>query len=175
MNLARTPLSAALSAVLMTTVLLLAGAEPADGELRQIRIIRVTDGDTLTAIPRTGDDKENAAAPVTIRLYGVDAPETDQPGGTQATEFVMSWLEGRTVVLREYDRDWYGRIIGEVFSKSPEERRSLNEALVYRGWAWWYREYAPRDDTLAALEAAARGATRGLWAAATPTPPWEWR
>lgn len=168
MTLARTAIGAVLVAVLLVTV----WAEPTDTALREIEIVRVTDGDTLTATALAGD---STPIPVTVRLYGVDAPETDQPGGIQATEFVVEWLEDRTVLLQEHDTDWYGRIIGEVFSDNPEDFRSLNEEIVYQGWAWWYREYAPHDDALAALESEARSAQRGLWAASTPTPPWDWR
>jgi micrococcal nuclease len=41
--------------------------------------------------------------------------------------------------------------------------------------AWWYRQYAPHDTTLAQLEAEARQAKRGLWADVDPVPPWAWR
>jgi hypothetical protein len=41
--------------------------------------------------------------------------------------------------------------------------------------AWWYRQYAPHDTTLAQFEAEARAAKRGLWADAHPVPPWQWR
>jgi micrococcal nuclease len=53
--------------------------------------------------------------------------------------------------------------------------RSLNQELVKAGMAWWYRQYAPNDTTLAQLEAEVRTAKRGLWADAHPVPPWEWR
>ena len=43
------------------------------------------------------------------------------------------------------------------------------------GWCWWYRKYAPEDVILAALEAAARVARKGLWVDSSPMLPWEWR
>jgi micrococcal nuclease len=46
--------------------------------------------------------------------------------------------------------------------------------LVRDGWAWWYRKYAPKNKELAAAEAAAQKAKRGLWADPNPIPPWEW-
>jgi endonuclease YncB( thermonuclease family) len=62
--------------------------------------------------------------------------------------------------------------VGEVL---VSDGRSLNQELVRAGLAWWSRQYAPHDTTLAQLEAEARAAKRGLWADAAPLPPWEWR
>lgn len=45
------------------------------------QVIRVTDGDTIVVI---NEDREQ----VRIRLYGIDAPESDQAFGDEATEFV---------------------------------------------------------------------------------------
>ncbi len=53
--------------------------------------------------------------------------------------------------------------------------RSLNHELVKAGFAWWYRKYAPEDDTLKQLEEEARQAKRGLWVDPHAVPPWEWR
>jgi micrococcal nuclease len=41
--------------------------------------------------------------------------------------------------------------------------RSLNHELVAAGMAWWYRQYAKDDVSLAKLEAEAKAAKRGLW------------
>jgi hypothetical protein len=53
--------------------------------------------------------------------------------------------------------------------------RSLQEALLQAGLAWWYRKYAPKDKKLAALEAEAQKAKRGLWVEPNPVAPWDWR
>ncbi len=68
--------------------------------------------------------------------------------------------------------DRYGRTIADVILP---DGRVLNRELVRAGFAWWYRRYAPEDETLEQLECEARGARRGLWADAEPVPPWEWR
>ncbi|NQT17374.1 MAG: thermonuclease family protein [Planctomycetes bacterium] len=60
-------------------------------------------------------------------------------------------------------------------STSEHEPTPLSIELVRNGLAWWYRKYAPKDKQLATLEEEAREAKRGLWADATPVPPWEWR
>ncbi len=43
------------------------------------------------------------------------------------------------------------------------------------GFAWWYREYSPKETELADLEADARANRRGLWIDAAPVAPWEYR
>ena len=64
------------------------------------------------------------------------------------------------------------RTIGEVILP---DGMNLNQELVKQGWCWWYREYAPGDTELKKLEREAREERKGLWAAAHPVPPWEWR
>ena len=78
----------------------------------------------------------------------------------------------REVTVEVHTTDRYGRLVGEV--RLPDGR-SLNQELVRAGMAWWYRQYAPKETTLAQIEADARAAKRGLWADASPVPPWEWR
>lgn len=56
-----------------------------------------------------------------------------------------------------------------------DEGRSLNEALVQAGLAWWYKQYAPDETRLKTLEAKARWARQGLWVDPDPLPPWEFR
>ncbi len=53
--------------------------------------------------------------------------------------------------------------------------RSLDRELVRAGFAWWYRRYAPDDETPEQLEREARGAELGLWADPHAVPPLEWR
>jgi hypothetical protein len=52
---------------------------------------------------------------------------------------------------------------------------NLNQEMVKRGMAWWYREYAKDSKTLSKLESEALQAGRGLWSQANPIPPWEFR
>ena len=74
--------------------------------------------------------------------------------------------------MQALDRDRYGRTVGEVLLP---DGRSLNRELVRAGLAWWYRRYAPDDQTLEQLEREARAAQRGLWADPNPVSPWKWR
>jgi micrococcal nuclease len=109
---------------------------------------------------------------VKVRLHGVDTPEKAQAFGTQARKLTGDLVFQRDVTVVVHTTDRYGRLVGEVLLP---DGRSLNQELVKAGMAWWYRQYAPHDTTLAQLEAEARTAKRGLWADANPVPPWEWR
>ena len=124
----------------------------------------VADGDTITLLHDGMGER--------IRLHGIDCPEKRQAFGNRAKQFTSKLVFGTTVTVQVVDRDRYGRTVGEVFL---EDGRSLNRELVKAGFAWWYRRYAPNDETLAQLEREARGAQRGLWADPHAVPSWEWR
>jgi endonuclease YncB( thermonuclease family) len=127
-------------------------------------VVGITDGDTL-AILRGGKA-------VKVRLHGIDTPEKAQAFGTRARQFASELVFGQTVTVRVRDIDRYGRLVGEVLLP---DGRSLNHELVAAGMAWWYRQYAPHDATLAKLEAEAQAAKRGLWSDSHAVAPWAWR
>jgi len=128
------------------------------------KVVGISDGDTLSVL------REGKA--VKVRLHGVDTPEKAQAFGTRARQFTSELAFQQTVTVDVRATDRYGRLVGEV--RLPDGR-SLNQELVRAGMAWWYRQYAPKETALAQLEADARAAKRGLWADASPVPPWEWR
>lgn len=128
------------------------------------RCVGVADGDTISVL--------HDGAAVKIRLNAVDCPERVQAYGAVARRFTSDLVFGKTVTVRPTDTDRYGRTVGDV--ETPDGR-TLNEALVIAGLAWWYRQYAPHDARLEALEAEARRARRGLWADRDPVPSWEFR
>ena len=128
------------------------------------KVVGISDGDTISVL------REGKA--VKVRLHGVDTPEKAQAFGTQARKLTGDLVFQQTVTVVIRDTDRYGRLVGEVLLP---DGRSLNQELVKAGMAWWYRQYAPNDTTLAQLEAEARTAKRGLWADAHPIPPWQWR
>jgi endonuclease YncB( thermonuclease family) len=144
----------------------LMGSAPRHQEWRAAAAeLRVVDGDTL----RLGDR--------TLRLYGVDAPErgqhcTDLQGrlydcGTAAAAALAGLVADRGVECRLQGRDRFGRALGVCRSGEVE----LNRALVSAGWA--LADGAGRPG-LAAAEAEARQAQRGLWTGGFE-PPAHWR
>ena len=147
------------------------------GQLMAAQTVRgmvrhVGDGDTLTLISRS-------AGKVTVRLYGIDAPETrrsDKAGqayGDQAKRVLKYKLLGREVQLEVRERDQYGRAVAVV----RLGRRDINAEMVGEGMAWAYRRYleAPYASDYIRLEEQARRRHLGLWRQPNPQPPWEFR
>ena len=128
------------------------------------RVVGVTDGDTIKVMHNGKAEK--------IRLHGIDCPEKAQPFGTKAKQFTSAMVFGKMVRVLTHGRDRYGRTVGDVILP---DGTNMNQALVKVGLAWWYRQYAPHDDTLRMLEDKARKDRRGLWTDPHPIPPWCWR
>jgi endonuclease YncB( thermonuclease family) len=126
--------------------------------------VGITDGDTLSVL------RDGKAAKV--RLWGIDTPEKAQAFGTRARQFASELVFGQTVTVTVRDTDRYGRLVADVILP---DGRSLNRELVAAGMAWWYRQYAKDDATLAKLEAEAKAAKRGLWSDPHAIAPWTWR
>lgn len=127
------------------------------------KVIGVKDGDTIEILV---DQK-----PVTVRLYGVDAPEKKQPFGTQAKNFTSQLAFGKYVKLNDKGKDRYGRTIGEIILP---DGKSLNQELVANGFAWYYKAYA-NDPKLGYLENDAKRLEHGLWSEPSPVAPWDFR
>jgi endonuclease YncB( thermonuclease family) len=127
------------------------------------RVVRVADGDTVTAL--------KDGAEVKIRLVEIDAPEKDQAYGAASTQSLTELCLNKVATLEEQGKDRYGRTLARVHCDGID----ANREQVRRGMAWVYRKYAPKDSPLYAVEGEAKAARRGLWGDAEPMPPWEWR
>lgn len=157
--------------VIMLLLLLSAGS-PAVAETLRGMVKAVHDGDTVVLVGR-------GTGRVTVRLYGIDAPETrkpDSPGqpfGSQAKRVLMFKVLGKEVTAEVQDRDQYGRAVGVLQLAG----RDINAELVAEGMAWAYRQYlgGPYASRYIALEEQARRQHRGLWRDSNPRPPWEFR
>ena len=129
----------------------------------EAEVTEVTDGDTVKVL--TADGTEHR-----LRLQAVDAPESDQPYGDEATRFVEEQVLGKTVAVTAMDEDTYGRLISFV----EFDDMILNEELLRKGLAWWFYQYSD-DLELAGIEADARANRRGLFADYAPISPRVWR
>jgi endonuclease YncB( thermonuclease family) len=141
---------------------------PAADEPFAGKVVGISDGDTLTVIRQTGAKTES----VTVRLNGVDAPETGQPFGAQSKKFTSNLTYDKPVVVVPKTYDLYGRLVAEIILP---EGTNLSHEIVRAGYGWWYREYCPDHAVLGALENAARRNRWGLWAGNDPIPPWQFR
>jgi micrococcal nuclease len=130
----------------------------------QAKVIGVSDGDSITV--RAGNET------IRIRLAQIDAPERDQPWGHRSQQELMRLVGRKTILVSPQDSDRYGRSIANI----KVDGLDVNQAMVKRGAAWAYIEYA-RDDTMAQLEGRARSSGQGLWAKTEDRPiaPWEYR
>ena len=118
---------------------------------------------------------------LTIRLFGIDAPEGAQTCerngamwrcGEAATRRLRELVEGRVVACEPKDVDSYARIVAVCRTDGSGGRGTdVNQAMVRSGLALAYRrftdDYVPAEDT-------ARRASAGIWAGDF-VPPWEWR
>lgn len=142
--------------------------------------VGVIDGDTIRVgvwrfDPETRSwDKELR----TVRLAGIDAPELSQRGGLESREYLAKRIEFSRVQVISSGRDWFGRLIGEVylidFPYTMTARLNVNSDMVVQGHAWWYRKYAPTNKLLQFLEQCARENKVGLWQYPAIAP-WEYR
>ena len=155
-------LHAIFAALLLFTSASHAQVEP--GQTFMGRVIEVTDGDTY-------DVRRSIGGEVTIRLHGVDAPESAQSYGRAATRAARRIAGGKNVRVAVEDIGRYGRAVARIEIGGGD----LGALLIERGLAWYYEQYAPNETEYARLERQARNASRGLWSLANPIPPWEWR
>lgn len=151
---------------------LLATGTSALAETLRGMVKAVHDGDTVVLVGR-------GLGRVTVRLYGVDAPETrkpdapGQPFGSQAKRVLMFKVLGKEVTAEVQDRDQYGRTVGVLRLAG----RDINAEMVSEGMSWAYRQFlsGPHASRYIALEEQARRQHRGLWRDTNPQPPWEFR
>lgn len=141
-------------------------------ELLPVTIVRVIDGDTVRVL-LNGQEH-------TVRLIGVDTPETVHPRideeafGKEASDFTRQALEGKDAWL-ELDvgeRDRYGRLLAYVWTSPPEtwsdaELRSSmhNASLLLAGYAQLMTipPNVKHVKSFAEFQAEARESRRGLW------------
>ena len=140
----------------------------------EYKVTRVVDGDTIKV--RSVSDE------TTIRLVGIDAPEAShkkrepgQPFSQQATKYLAGLVLNKTVDIKEYGHDRYGRILGVVSLGA----KNINLEMVDAGFAEVYRGDPALGQDLAPYwkaEEQARVAKRGMWVQGSKyLSPREWR
>jgi endonuclease YncB( thermonuclease family) len=89
----------------------------------------VMDGDTVLLV------REGQHEPVKLRIEGIDAPETCQPGGAQARDAMIGLALRKSVQVVDHGHDTYGRQIGRLSVDGVD----LGAEMVRTGMAWAYR------------------------------------
>ena len=125
------------------------------------KITEVVDGDTYFFKTATGSVK--------VRMFGIDAPEGNQPFGKESAEFLARFLH-KEALLKVVSTDQYHRKLGTLFINGED----INLLLVKEGYAWYYNKYLSNKEYAAAQENARKNKL-GLWKDPKPVPPWKWR
>jgi endonuclease YncB( thermonuclease family) len=146
-------------------VVLLAALAAARAETLTGKVVRITDGDTITVL-----DEQNAQHK--IRIAGIDAPERKQAYYEASRQNLARLAFGRVVTVQWRKKDRYRRVVGNLFVDGQD----VGLSQVREGYAWWYREYSrdqsPRDRArYEAAELQARSNRRGLWQDPHPLQP----
>ncbi len=93
-----------------------------DDEAHTGAVAKVIDGDTFYL-----DSVESR-----FRLWGVDAPEKNEPGAAEAAEALTNLVAGRTLACVEMDRDRYARIVARC---TLDDGRDIARVLIDIGAA----------------------------------------
>ena len=126
-------------------------------------VTRVIDGDTIKV--EVGGQIE------TVRLIGIDTPETVHPRkpveyfGKEASAFTKRMADGKSVRLEKdqqtANRDRYGRLLRYVYLP---DGKLLNAEIIIQDYGFAYTRF-PFDkmEEFRELEREARKGERGLW------------
>lgn len=136
----------------------------AEEEQELFDVVKVIDGDTITI--KMGEKNE------TIRLIGMDTPETSDPRtgvqcfGKEATVKLKSVIGARVAIERderEGERDKYDRLLAYIYNEGGV---LLNKYLIEQGYAYEYTYDDPYkyQKEFKAAQADAKAKKRGLWA-----------
>ena len=132
--------------------------------LTRAEVHRVVDGDTVHVML---DGRR-----VTLRLIGMDTPETVAPNrpvdcfGREASDRAKTLLEGQTVLLEtdpsQDELDRYGRMLAYVWF---QDGRMFNMQMIAEGYAheYTYRTAYRYQSQFRAAQREAQQGNRGLW------------
>jgi micrococcal nuclease len=132
---------------------------PEGAEVEKGWVEHIVDGDTIDVII--------SGKTYRVRYIGINAPEYDAPGGSEATQRNTELTEGKDAMLVKdvSETDRYGRLLRYVFVDNV----FINEALVFEGHAD-ARAYPPDTSCQAVLNAAEAEAPQMLTGIELETP-----
>ncbi len=114
----------------------------------------VIDGDTV--------NMRVEGAHMRVRLWGIDAPENNQPSGSTARQVLQSLTPVNSKAeIHPVEMDQYGRIVG-VLGKGQDW--SVNVLMVAHGWAYHVDAFdSEGNPCLREAEKTARAHRMGVW------------
>ena len=140
-------------------------ASPSAGPTRDLPaspVLKVVDGDTVHVLVDGVDE--------TVRIIGINTPETDECWGSEATQAAVRMLDGATVTLiadpTQSDRDRYGRLLRYVVLPDGSD---FGLRMISDGNAdeYTYDDPYANQQSYRDADAAAAAAGEGLWNVAT--------
>lgn len=127
-------------------------------------VVRIIDGDTIYVRDITGETHR-------IRLAMIDAPEREQPLGTEATKKLSELLRQGTVRLKVKCIDKYNREVAFVYC----EGKDVSAEMLRKGMALHYHMNFDNCEMYDKFEAAAKRCRQGLWSQEKIEKPWDFR
>lgn len=131
------------------------------------QVERILDGDTIAAHTSERSDHR-------MRLWGIDAPELDQPHGPEAKARLEALLPtGKMATGRHMAIDRHDRILVVI---GKESQLPVNWTMVFTGNAHHYNHGDSAGDIcLREAQKTAQAMRTGLWGDTNPINPYEWR
>lgn len=125
----------------------------------------ISDGDSFVV------EKNDVQIP--IRLWGVDAPEFDQPHSKASKKGLEQLLTGKDIEIVPKYVDRFGRLVAIAEAGNSV----VNSALIRCGYVWVHPYYCNEAvcDQWYQLQKKAQKRKRGLWADGEPVEPWVWK
>jgi endonuclease YncB( thermonuclease family) len=140
-------------------------------------VVVVAHAADISGVPTITDGDTVLIAGQSIRLDGIDAPESDQVCLDKTDAFVGCGLASRDALIKQFGgKEWicqstgkktYGRILATCFV----DQENVNQWLFREGWAMAFVRYSPRYKP---DESDAHDRCTGLWAWSFHAP-WDWR
>ena len=123
-------------------------------------ITKISDGDTVQAITPEGTKLK-------VRLYGIDAPETQkgnkpgEPFGNASKDYLASLISQRSVRVEIRDIDRYRRMVAILWLAE----RNVNQEMIAAGMAEAYVEYLKKPYRVPFIQAEqeAKAQGKGVW------------
>jgi len=144
-----------------------------------LQVVKVIDGDTLRVQKRDGSNFTDGKNEETIRLIGVNTPETVDPRrpvecfGKEASTYTKNLVKGEMVFLETDDSqqqyDKYDRLLAYVYVQTSGLEGSnyfmLNQKLIEDGYAYEYTYNTPYkyQEIFKEAETKSKNQGLGLW------------
>ena len=134
----------------------------------KVTLDRIIDGDTVVTKGKRLFFFD--ANPLRIRLYGIDAPESEQKGGTESTNTLkkLASKHSKKIYLTEVAKDKYGRTVGIIGHGASNPQHHYNLQMLREGQAHCYmlEQNSPFREEYEEAEAEAKKKRLGIWKAA---------